>query len=140
MELKNQVVSLELARQLKEAGVPQNSYWSICSCHERIIQSFAVEEYEDKYSAFTVAELGEMLPASAATHYNLNCMKIHGKWNCGYYYFIYLSNRHAGRGIGDGMGWMYMESAETEADARAKMLLFLIRSNLINPSSFKGDK
>ena len=83
MELSKQVCNLELAKKLKELGVPQESlfYWEkiqresfILSLREKLME--IVDESEeggwtfleeglskgDVYSAFTVAELGEMLP------------------------------------------------------------------------------
>src|SRR5918997_1138429 len=72
MELEQQITSLELSRQLKAAGVPQDSY-----CYWYSLQHYQGEqepadelfvshetpaETHQEYSAFTVAELGEMLP------------------------------------------------------------------------------
>ena len=69
MELSEQVVSLELAKKLKELGVEQKSlfYWyKFLSGEEFQIQnridiknSLVIKE--ETYSAFTVAELGEIL-------------------------------------------------------------------------------
>lgn len=64
MKLEDQVVSLELAKKLKELGVKQESYFKY---EER--ENGHVEIYHSKptscahkyYSALTVAELGEML-------------------------------------------------------------------------------
>ena len=71
MKIENQVVSLELAKQLKELGFKQDS------CFEWIWQdggqayklrperkgfNLIDGKQNDCYSAYTVAELGEMLP------------------------------------------------------------------------------
>src|SRR4051812_36893725 len=68
MKLEQQVCSLELAKRLKELGVKQESlyYWNIR--HIWIVLKAIGEPYitrkpEDYASAFTVAELGEMLPS-----------------------------------------------------------------------------
>lgn len=68
MELEDQVVSLELARMLKELGVKQESYFYWCSCHDCIFTEEGMCEhlgkllFNDKLSAFTVAEILELLP------------------------------------------------------------------------------
>jgi hypothetical protein len=75
MELEKQVCSLELARKLKELGVKQESlfYWVgeekdnlFLSQQTKFIYGSAPDlseaEYPFVYSAFTVVELGEMLP------------------------------------------------------------------------------
>lgn len=65
MKLEQQVVSLELAKQLKELGVKQDSlfYWSkqVDQIHWGLEHAkyFAVDKRQD-VSAFTVSELGEM--------------------------------------------------------------------------------
>ncbi len=62
MNIEDQVVSLELAKKLKEIGVEQESlfYWASGSLlfFEEVDWSDA-----DTYSAFTVAELMEKLPS-----------------------------------------------------------------------------
>jgi hypothetical protein len=61
MELEKQICSLELAKKLKELGVKQDSlFWWVngrgrMELHDKHTDS-------DSVSAFTVAELGEMLP------------------------------------------------------------------------------
>jgi len=86
MKLEDQVVSLEIARALKGLGVEQESLWYWVPEYSvnmatgkklhRIITSETVKvlkerkEYEgDFVSAFTVSELGELLPKS---QYNIN--------------------------------------------------------------------
>ena len=64
MELKDQVVSLELAKKLKELGVKQDSYFAWYKGEVRRWNQLTQElrKGEPPVSAFTVAELGEMLP------------------------------------------------------------------------------
>ena len=115
MKLKQQVCSLELAKQLKELGVKQESlfYWQeINSKKPKLVQNRNTgnENSNDEakwYSAFTVAELGEMLPV--------------GAW-------VIVKT--------DGAGFRFtippnFIDEETEADARAKMLIYLLENKFI---------
>jgi hypothetical protein len=78
MESGNQVSSLELATRLKEFGVKQESlfYWILLGNERWEIglktkidyslisgQQLALYHAENNISAFTIAELGEMLPS-----------------------------------------------------------------------------
>lgn len=118
MKLENQVVSLELAKKLKELGVKQESLF-------KYIATFPSGEYRisDRYtetdlsygadviSAFTVAELGEILPEGFRIE----------KFKDNYWCF---DKKRRNR--------MHWEISETEADARAKCLIYLIENKLIN--------
>lgn len=114
MKLEDQVVSLELAKKLKELGVRQESlfYWNDCwmgkPTLDRAIHS---DNGKESYSAFTVAELGEMLP-----HHNIKMYNIQPR----------IQLRIGGKELN-----AFVE-AETEADARAKMLIYLIENKLIS--------
>ena len=115
MKLKDQVVSLELAKKLKKAGYPQKSLYKWCdygdkgSAYPTLMDSgsrtvratsYGVSLVPKFYSAPTVAELGERLP------YN-NTIK---NWQ-----FLEPS-LNIGRG-------------DNEANARAKMWLYLKENN-----------
>lgn len=127
MKLENQVVSLELAKKLKKLGFKQESYfywadnedgeWQLCLNWKNkeyddpiIFVGRELEENEDGdyYPAYIVAELGEMLPGGYSSW---NGYK--DKWSCepGDESFIVQGN--------------------IEADARAKMLVYLKKNNLI---------
>ncbi len=123
MKLKNQVCSLELSKKLKELGVEQESLfywvenypgvWNIRYEREKVYHTFV--------SAFTVAELGERLPFGVMsihidTRFNKDYAELKGgDWFC----------RNETRGK---RKYIY---AKTEADARAKMLIYLIENKLI---------
>ena len=121
MKLEQQVCSLELAKRLKELGVPQESlFWwmGVRIYPESEMEDFEPPPYwgEDDYcSAFTVAELGEMLPEF-----------IHSfKYPDG---FVCESNdmEHFPPGKN------HLETiADTEANARATMLIYLLEKKLI---------
>lgn len=115
MKLEQQVVSLELAKRLKELGVKQESlfYWQGADKNGYII-NFEKDLFEydcEKYSAFTVAELGEMLMP-------LIPVPINKKWQAP------SPKDQTIRIVG------YLKDT-TEADARAKMLIYLLENNLL---------
>lgn len=137
MKLEDQVTSLELSKKLKELGVKQESlfWWT------RTFTRKSGEYKEDSewylqfkkngigghYSAFTVAELGELLPKSV--NYENNDLVVLSRkswsiknnnsiWFCG----LYIVN-------GDRRIGFY---ADTEANARAKCLQYLLEENIIS--------
>jgi len=119
MKLENQVVSLDLAKRLKELGVKQESlfWWNRLSdepngTEDWDLRNFQSDLASEVYSAFTVAELGEILPIRARS-------ERWEKWYCTY-------NPHDSANA-DGAR---IESAITEADARAKMLTYLLENKL----------
>lgn len=141
MKLENQVCSLELAKKLKELRVKQESlfFWGFdnqegFSGGLKILQE---SNYAEQYSAFTVAELGEMLPDKIKEYtlhiYNnpeyLKKYKYERteNWSCGYELQSWDVNtqKHYWK------GWFVWEHAKTEADARAKMLIYLLENNLM---------
>src|SRR5258708_7616892 len=126
MKLEQQVCSLDLAKRLTELGVQQESLfmWEEggnrpgTTPYTQIIpsKSPAIPGGGDSpwnyYAAFTVAELGEMLPTLCRSE----------KWNGTGEWNVHLKP-HA------------HTKAETEADARAKMLCYLLENNLITAST-----
>ena len=122
MKLEDQVCSLELAKRLKELGVAQQqslyrysayyykgeTLWKLCDRSE--------VAWIDSVDAFTVAELGEMLPEKYRSFWhNPN----HRWWVCG-------KESEIG------------EDASTESDARAKMLIYLIEKGIVTTNA-KGE-
>jgi hypothetical protein len=126
MKIENQVVSLELAKKLKELGVTQESYayWvdqDFGGGFPLHIRGFCI----GGVSAFTVAELGEMLPQ--LTNYRIwqqhstDTSKMAGKWAVT---------------VNDVQDDKFDEViANTEADARAKILIYLIENGLVSVSN-----
>ena len=124
MKLEDQVCSLELAKKLKELGVKQESLWSWCweedydgtRCNTPSLR-LTSEVYgardsigrhvEIIASAFTVAELGEMLKES---EWRLPYVRENGRWWTG--------------------GFDDEPTSDTEADARAKMLVWVMECEL----------
>lgn len=118
MKLEDQVCSLELAKKLKKFGVKQESlfYWIKYEGYDAYLQSSKEPrssvwcEGTEVVSAFTVAELGEMYPKSSyAPSYPQN----NGKW---------------------AVSWFDDARFEevTEADTRAKMLIYLLENRLVS--------
>lgn len=134
MQLEKQVCSLELSKKLKELGVKQESlfYWvhdDLTSTylatekqlpiiqagynripHQSMAEDYGWRENVEKCSAFTVAELGEMLK---------------GEFDSG------VRKEHSFCEYFKSDGEQLIEEADTEADARAKMLVYLIENKLI---------
>jgi hypothetical protein len=136
MKLQSQVCSRPLAQRLAELGVKQESAFYWCEYTHSVEQESGYGEIQTDwllcpasemkrcgldaglcFPAFTVAELGEMLPHHVAS------------------YWIDAEPRY----------WMSFDErkelnsnteqsahdAATEADARAKMLVYLIENNLL---------
>lgn len=126
MKISDQVCSLELAKRLKELGGKQESLFCwVGSKHGDEDYFFLVysgdsqfggvypRETGEDYSAFTVAELGGIL-------------RLGGQVWMPYFCDQAMDN-----------GWVYKFQTgkiiveNTEADARAKMLIYLLESSLI---------
>lgn len=147
MELQQQVVSLELAKKLKELGVKQESLFhyerdtyqmkypdglrDIRPEIEMVGEDINTREgdyfYPDAKSiaAYTVAELGEVLPARITYQrpehpvYRLAMEKQDTRWNV-----VFVCADCGGRNLEPML-------ANTEADARAQMLVYLLENKLI---------
>lgn len=123
-----QVSNKELSKRLKELGVKQESEfvwlqvfnpagWILCESNRPCVN------LEEDFRAYTVAELGEMLPCFAVSERYFSAKDNQQEWNC------YSDNTDD-----DGV-WGYEERtiATTEADARAKMLIHLIEKGIVRP-------
>jgi hypothetical protein len=150
MKIEQQVISIEIAKKLKSLGVRQDSvYYWLYIPEKEIFDSninrrrVRKESYKllpwiknkavhnEVWAAFNVAELGEMLPAGAPIPHNTRF----GKWfksselvikklpqNCDWH--AQFVNPNTGvKSVGF--------TADTEADARGELLLFLLRNNLV---------
>ena len=157
LPLQNQVSSLELSKQLKELGVKQESvfYWSKGIGKERLylskpadfnlswIPSYDTSDCKVKYSAFTVAELGEMLPKKIIlkNFIGIPATNLVLWWDMTEIYACigYRKFEDKGRDIlnkGTIITRKYgdiplSDMAKSEANARAKMLIYLLENKLI---------
>lgn len=127
MKLEDQVCSLDLAKRLKELGVKQEGLWRwVLIQGEEFVDLSPDFEAEDGYAAaFTVAELGEMLPERYLHIRKVPPGEKDFQWVL---YETYYED-----GIPDVEMWGHDETAMTEADARAKMLVYLIEKGLVKP-------
>lgn len=135
MRIEEQVCSLELSKKLKELGVKQNSIWYWCPCpalsNPKYYGIFAIgghrdEEIENELrrhkeghksqicSAFTVAELESD---------DYSTIKIGDYWECKSNYFHYIVKRD-----------------KTEANARAKMVIYLIENGYLEKYKIVKDE
>lgn len=141
MELEKQVVSLELAKRLKELGVKQESlFWWVewargygkghidykrNLCWE-LRRDDQIINFENKFAAFTVAELGEMLPrrleltSDREPHNTHRLVTEHQDTR---FMMAYI--------CADCHGKLYQTYADTEAAARAKMFIYLLQDKLV---------
>jgi hypothetical protein len=127
MELKDQVCNLELAKKLKTLGVKQESifvweyYDGQCYAVKFIAYAIVPDNFNkfQLYSAFTVAELGKLLPGlikrdGIRFYITMDCDK-------NIFYEDMTRTKQIYASFDD----------DNEADCRAKMLLYLIENNLI---------
>ena len=127
MKLEDQVCRIELAKKLKELGVEQKSLWCWISKYE---YSNMVETQEPKlfewylngepdhtdeitYSAYTVAELGDL----SSCHF-ISQKEMTGGWKC--------LQRKA---VPDDSNVFF---ASTEANVRARTLVYLLENKLLD--------
>ena len=113
LPLEQQVCSLKLSKKLKKLGVGQDSYFFWHDFTDVPIGTWQIG-FKGEFStlkgvsAFTVAELGEILPTLCLSGRNFT-----GEWKC------------------TGLGATLFVDAKTEADARAKMLIHLIEQGIV---------
>ena len=125
MRLEDQVCSLELAKRLKELGVKQEAafHWRYSDLLEEwslFRPTKDVTSSKPFYAAFTVAELGEMLPRTILFEnyfYSFRVIRaLDGKWWLSY----------------ETVNKLYKEILDdSEADARAKMIVYLIEQGIV---------
>lgn len=153
MKLEDQVCSLELAKRMKKLGVKQESlyWWCVCDGDWKLGQIGGVPERH--HAAFTVADLGEMLPKSIQFDgFNSPHIIFSHKEAYGYVCTLHCFLEGGLRPIKTEKGIEFLHSPikeppkeinqngynlffreETEADARAKMLIHLIEKGIVKP-------
>lgn len=138
MNIEDQVISLDLAKQLKELNVKQESlfYWSICHhCVEEYPAGTVEWElshgkcHGENISAFTSSELGKMLPwaiLKGGRQYFLTQAKSGND-----FIIIYQTLKH------DDLFYPENKVGVNEANIRAEMLIYLIEKDLLNKTKIE---
>ncbi len=151
MNIEQQVCSLELSKKLKELGVQQNGYfvWRVpkdsfkkdfpTGFKPNVFPIGFISTYDDvndnhpyriDCSAFTVAELGEMLP---------DCINASKLFNNGNTKLLDLNGHYIKSQKKDDEYKIYIDCltkvvmfiSKNEANARAQMLIYLIENGLM---------
>lgn len=118
MKLEDQVISLECAKRLTGLGVKHKSlfYWRANYAKDSFEVVYIPDENAEPYlPAYTVAELGEMLPETVGAGKARKYPSDRKFYFCTYYIDDYKANCEA----------------STETDARAEMLIYLLENKLI---------
>ena len=144
MKLEDQVVSRELSEKLKALGVNKEPvfYWIEVNkdkwecwelihlmqhwecCHQRNEKPVA------KIPAYSVAELGELLPAGISlTPYKTYYLVCHKDGHNNSWRLAYETHKGTRLTVENKEAYVL---AETEADTRALLLIYLIENNLID--------
>lgn len=126
MNLEQHVCSIELALRLKALGMGQTSlcYWyqneGIKPRVTMTLTQHSQRHAPQDIAAFTVSELGEMLPPTIRfkNQGHLWIRKLRTAWQAGY-----LSDDHT---------WETCAQSDTEADALAKLLIWLIENGHVS--------
>ena len=134
MTLEQQVCSLELAKRLKELGVKQESHFvwhregSLASVELNDEKNYPLGV--ERCAAFTVAELGGMLPAEINIPFkNGKPRAVNNSLKA--YFGVGRSEVHLYYAKPAGTNeYVHMKGA-SEADARAMMLIYLLENKLI---------
>jgi len=155
MNIENQVANLKLSQRIEELEIKGESewYWIIETTGDFIenranLYSIHNDHLEATYSAYTVAELGEMLPGVISEYWDLECSKQKksitkpkliacdcgkGEVECGkiiigtemVYVVCYISSD------GGCLALKHLTESTSEANARAKMLIWLKENNYL---------
>ena len=136
--LEHQVCSRELAKRLAELGVRQESvFWWVDRKLTYTGGLAAHAQLQGGVAAFTVAELGEMLPD------DITIPSKNGKPRVQTHWLRFGRYRVAGHRFwcaypGGSARTNLEERAHTEADARAKILIYLLEHHLISPPGLRS--
>lgn len=125
MDISKQVCTLEQAKKLSQMGISQNSFLEHCKkvnrdWYIRNRPTIDTADFKETYAAYSVAELGMMLSTIEYEAWGfsiLMCWYSHTeeKWSAGL------------RNVRDEK-YKYTGSAETEAESRAGLLIYLIEN------------
>lgn len=137
MDISEQVVSLELAKRMKELGFPQRTLfdwvqqgkWWKCRMSRRDGNTVVLGDEPEAFSAYTVAELDNLLPPIVENENGAGLLKLYKQkdgWRCLYRYYQYEDLELP-------VDVTEMFDNRSGADARAKLLIHLAEQKLIDP-------
>jgi len=146
MNLQQQVPSLELCKRLKELGYPQENLFMLVKYEmwkePQVWNSDIAKEFssvclsgkrEYEYAAPTVAELGEMLPVKVIERNRDYEMKTWRDWVNGKLEWFVQYQSEEGEGF-------FRRQDPSEANARAKMMIYLLENKLITLPLLNSEK
>lgn len=153
MTFEQQFISREVAQKMAELGFPDDSWYVWMWVTRRSILQKDGRSYKtrqaywkltprnitkncpnQKYPAYTVAELGYYLPEYISVG-SRNCylLRVDKNSDSDWFWAVgYFHRSESCHQVGcSGAGWFVREQGETEADARGKMLIYLKEKNLL---------
>ena len=136
MKLDEQVTSLELSKRLRALGAAQTSvfYWVETKkgdANPLLVGPNAVDIPDaDFYSAFTVAELGALIPYSFVSE-----RRASGRWECGQRYHLEVEGSAPRHPFADVTEVFF---GNTEVEVRAKTLIFVLEASPVAGSGGTG--
>jgi hypothetical protein len=136
MKLEEQVTSLEASKRLRALGAPQTSvfFWVETKkgdANPLLVGPNAVDiPNADFYSAFTVAELGALIPYSFVSE-----RRASGRWECGQRYHLDVEGSSPRHPFADVTEVFF---GDTEVEVRAKTLIFVLEASAAAGSGGTG--
>jgi hypothetical protein len=136
MKLEEQVTSLEASKRLRALGAPQTSvfFWVETKkgdANPLLVGPNAVDiPNADFYSAFTVAELGVLIPYSFVSE-----RRASGRWECGQRYHLDVEGSSPRHPFADVTEVFF---GDTEVEVRAKTLIFVLEASAAAGSGGTG--
>jgi len=145
MELKNQVTNLELSRKMNDLGFKQESlfFWNVDKAYinqdNMYTISYGIKTSKfavNVCSAYTVAELGDMLPLKlhCASYFTIKekwIDKLDGIHRDYFFNYKGIYDENMANGECTVRKTLIGSQSKNEANARAKMLIYLKENNLI---------
>lgn len=143
MKIENQVCTIEQAKTLNELGISQSSYFhwqhypktSYRDESLGIVNPLSKEGITDageSWSAYSAAELGEMLIVDDDTHFTETRYNEHlGEWET-----IVSKRTELDEG---GFEMMDRSTGSTEAESKADALFYLLEKQILTPEIIKEN-
>jgi hypothetical protein len=143
MYLEKQVITIDLAKRLKELGCTQQSlfYWVRMTLADEKIEAYGLtyllnifepkDNIKELYSAYTASELGFMMPYSYQKNGKTHFIETTAGHTDHEYCTVCSSHFYEGLHSSDAIIGDDFDGEGNEADARAMMFIHLIENKLI---------